>query len=300
MSCKHNFDNFGDSDFFSCRKDEPPLRHLLKPQSVKTLKVFFYAMVILSLLCMVLFFLPTKILLLFLLILCFSCLFASVYEAGYRLDNKFKFLYSQVESCVWIFNRFNFRFPVEPMRGWAVSPDAQRFVCKFLLDLQPNLVVEIGSGVSTIINGYTLRETGKGKLVSLENNNLHAEKIEYDLKLHGLSEICEVSLQPKGEVSIRGDIFDWYLLDEKMFEKNSIQVLFVDGPSGPLNKEVRYPALPILFDYLAEESWVILDDAVRTAERNIIQKWSKEFPIRSISYHNMEKGLCVLEIKKRI
>lgn len=55
-------------------------------------------------------------------------------------------------------------------------------------------------------------------------------------------------------------------------------MLIVDGPPGRVNKDARYPALPLLHERLNPGAHVFLDDATRPDERRILTQWLAEFP----------------------
>jgi hypothetical protein len=73
---------------------------------------------------------------------------------------------------------------------------------------------------------------------------------------------------------------DWYSPDiiKNILGETKIDLLFVDGPLAykKSNAHSRYPAIPILKDYLAEDFTIILDDINRKGEQTIIRKWSQE------------------------
>jgi len=54
-------------------------------------------------------------------------------------------------------------------------------------------------------------------------------------------------------------------------------LLIIDGPPNGTQHLARYPALPILFHLLSEDVAVLLDDAFRVDEREIVKLWQKEF-----------------------
>jgi hypothetical protein len=55
-------------------------------------------------------------------------------------------------------------------------------------------------------------------------------------------------------------------------------MLFVDGPVGASCKNARYPAISVLKEYLKEGSLVLLHDAKRQDELEIVELWRKENP----------------------
>jgi len=54
-------------------------------------------------------------------------------------------------------------------RGWAASPDFLLTLYHTIRSRRPELVVEIGSGVSTLVCAYALQQNGSGRLVWVLN-----------------------------------------------------------------------------------------------------------------------------------
>lgn len=58
-----------------------------------------------------------------------------------------------------------------PTRGWAASPDFLNQVAERVLKEKPNTVVELGSGVSSLVIGRCLQLNGEGKLFSFDHSD---------------------------------------------------------------------------------------------------------------------------------
>ncbi len=75
-----------------------------------------------------------------------------------------------------------------------------------------------------------------------------------------------------------------------------VDVLIVDGPPAKIGKETRYPAIPRLFDRLADQAIVLVDDAGRPDERKIVRRWVRKFPTLTLDYLRWtEKGTAILK-----
>jgi hypothetical protein len=70
--------------------------------------------------------------------------------------------------------------------------------------------------------------------------------------------------------------------------------MFVDGPPGHLRECSRYPALPIMKEFLSNDSLIFLDDAKRSDERKIAEKWIKDYKLEAEMTDN-SKGLMTLQ-----
>ena len=76
-------------------------------------------------------------------------------------------------------------------------------------------------------------------------------------------------------------------------------MMIIDGPPGHLCKCARYPALPYFFERLDNNACILLDDANRTDEKEMIDKWIQDYPsIKKETVEGTEKGLVVLHHKQ--
>lgn len=213
-----------------------------------------------------------------------------------RLDERRLADYHQMEAYNGLMSLLHLRAPLPPTRGWAASPDYLALIAGEIFGLQPKLILECGSGISTIVAAYCLEKIGGGKIVSLEQDAAHAERTSNMLALHGLKDYAEVIHAPIAETDIAGIPMQWY--DTRALNGlEGIVMVVVDGPSlskGPLR---RYPALPLVADHLADTAVVILDDADRPDERAVFARWTAEFPKAVSRFEWTEKGTCILRFE---
>ena len=182
--------------------------------------------------------------------------------------------------------------PLPDTRGWAASPDFLKLTASLIHQEQPNLIVEAGSGVSTIVCGRILRRRS-GRVTSLEHERTYKEKNSRLVEGHGLSETCNVRHTPLVSQKINGEMWQWYDLDRLRFDY-PIDFLLIDGPPTDVQGLSRYPALPLLFEKMGENAFIVLDDGDRDEESQIVQRWTTEYPSLSATYHPLEKGAFVL------
>jgi predicted O-methyltransferase YrrM len=194
-------------------------------------------------------------------------------------------LQRQTEALFSLFSLIRPREPLPSMGDdWAVTPDVASLMVALIRELKPTLIVEAGSGVSTLVAAYALRGLGRGTILSLEHEEQHLATTRRHLNQHGLADIATVQYAPLKEVFIRGAKWRWY--DTSVIEGvRSIDLVIVDGPPGDIGKWARYPALPLLFDRLSDGAAVLLDDTRRQDEGAIVEAWMKEF-----RYFELEAG----------
>jgi predicted O-methyltransferase YrrM len=168
-----------------------------------------------------------------------------------------------------------------PWTEGALAPAALATVCNEIALAGRRTIVELGSGISTVVIARLLRERG-GRIDSLEHDRRWAALVRTHLqreRLEDLASVIETSLRP--HPLGRGGA-PWY--DEVALAglPDRIDLLLVDGPPayGEGMAESRYPALPLLAGRLSQGALVILDDAERPGERAILAAWEAELPFR--------------------
>ncbi|XGB43809.1 MAG: class I SAM-dependent methyltransferase [Nodosilinea sp. LVE1205-7] len=207
--------------------------------------------------------------------------------------------YSQIESLFSIFSLIKFNHPLPSMRNWAISPDFAVLIISLLDQHKPKVVLEAGSGVSTIITGYRLKALGQGKVLSLDHEAEFSQKSQDNIQLHDLQDVARVIHAPLINFDIQGKRWLWYDTDKlKEYLNENIDFLIIDGPPYFIQDLSRYPALPILFQRLSDNATIVLDDANRAMEEKILELWVKEFRFSSVEKIFTEKGACVLRLNK--
>ena len=167
---------------------------------------------------------------------------------------------------------------VPPAGGWAASPDVVLCLVDRLLERRPALVVECGSGVSTLFLALAAEQHGlPTRIVSLEHLEEYAEGTRALLARHGVAHRAEIRLAPLGPSSVPGHDTAWYA-ESAVADLAEIGLLFVDGPPEATGPMVRYPAVPLLRDRFAADCTIVLDDAVRDDEREAERRWAEELP----------------------
>jgi predicted O-methyltransferase YrrM len=201
--------------------------------------------------------------------------------------------YRQVEALIGLYATLDIELPLPPMRGSPVSPDFARELACVIAETRPETVVEIGSGVSTLVAGYAVKRNGTGRVVSLEHSAEWFAKCARLIDEHDLSKQAMVVHAPLRAVMIDGAQWQWYDTDA-LGTVASIDLLLVDGPLFDLQAMARYPALPVLGHLLSPEAVIILDDADRPDERAVVARWEREFGPFAIERPLAEKGCVIL------
>ncbi|MBI4680021.1 MAG: hypothetical protein HY753_02115, partial [Nitrospirae bacterium] len=97
--------------------------------------------------------------------------------------------YKQLEASIALFATQQFSLPLPGMRGSVISPDFANIVISEVNRKRPELVVECGSGVSTIITANCLKKINRGHIFSVDHEEKYAEITRNNLQLHDLDTI---------------------------------------------------------------------------------------------------------------
>ncbi len=185
------------------------------------------------------------------------------------------------------------RAPLPRLADWAISPDLAQLLVETVLDVRPRVVLECGSGASTVLVAYALERAGGGEVIAIEHDARTAEHTRQALRRHGLEGRARVVEAPLQNLTLGEHVFRWYDVGA-LAALPTAELLFVDGPPGHVARLGRYPAVPLLWKRLAPTAVVILDDAARADERTIAERWSTEFSELELEFHATEKGAAVL------
>jgi predicted O-methyltransferase YrrM len=178
-------------------------------------------------------------------------------------------------------------------RGWAVSPDLAAYLAATVANLQPEHIVEIGSGISTLVFASTLERLGKGHVHALEHEQSFGTATREALEQFGLSEWATVVDAPLVKTPIGVGEWHWYDIAPLSLPER-IDLLFVDGPPAEVGPTARYPALPVFLDRLVPGSVVIVDDTDRPDDHATVERWSKEYTDFTLRYLPHERGTAEL------
>ncbi len=215
----------------------------------------------------------------------------------HRLNRRTRESFRQTEATVALYATVQPRLPLPQMRGWAMSPDMAAIVYETVMERRPRMVVELGSGTSTLVTGYALeRLGGEGRVVSLDHDDRFAQVSTNNVKRHGLEERASVIHAPLRAIELNGERWDWYDTSA-LAAIDAIDVLVVDGPTqaGNPRQMVRFPALPALVQKLSPDAVVLVDDAGRADERAMVAKWQELFPEFEARFVPTEAGTTILE-----
>ena len=190
---------------------------------------------------------------------------------------------------------FERQFPVS--ENWSAAADFLQLIADHCLTHKPDTIVECSSGLTTLVLAGCCRLNGSGHVYSLENGDEFAANTRDQLDEFSLTGFATVMYAPLERRTVGGDEYNWYSLDE--LQANNIDMLVIDGPPGFLQKNSRYPAMPLLYDRLSDGCAVFLDDAARDDEKAIVDLWLSLYPSCSHTYIATQRGCAVLNLDRK-
>ncbi|MFD0558298.1 putative O-methyltransferase YrrM [Stackebrandtia endophytica] len=200
--------------------------------------------------------------------------------------------YAKVDALSALYYGLRPPKPFPTLAGWAASPDLLRYLFNLVHDERRSSVIECGSGVTTLVMAYAMRELGGGKVIALEHLAEFAEQTRGLLEEHGVSEWAEVYHAPLTDVKIDGQSWQWY--DLTRIPESEYDLLVVDGPPATVGENARFPAVPMLQDRLNVDAVVVLDDHERREERAIGKRWREQLSGWRPRYPKHDKGTLEL------
>ena len=179
-------------------------------------------------------------------------------------------------------------------RGWAASPDLLLVLIDLVISERPSLIVECGSGASTLWLALAMRRFQiDGRIIALDHDPVFGAKTRDLMARHGVSDLAEVRDAPLESFSLDGETYSWYA--RRAWEDlKGIDLLFVDGPPATTGHQARYPALPLLSGLLSPIATAVLDDLVVPDMQKVLRLWLDAYPDFGSEILPLEKQAAVL------
>lgn len=181
-----------------------------------------------------------------------------------------------------------------PLGGWAASADLMVVVVEELLRIRPSLVVECGSGASTVLLAMVIRQHGLAtRVVALEHDERFRNATQAMLDHRDLADVAELRVAPLATTSLEDHATRWYA-EHTLEGLDDIGLLLVDGPPAWTGEDARFPAVPLLRDRLAPTAVVVADDTVRDQDRQVAERWRLLLPDFTVeNLVDLQKGAVV-------
>ena len=179
-------------------------------------------------------------------------------------------------------------------RAWAASPDLLLVLVDLVIAERPSLVVECGSGASTLWLALAMRRFGiDGRIIALDHDPVFGDKTRGLLARHDVADLAEVRDAPLESFSLNGETYSWYA--RRAWEDlKGIDLLFIDGPPAVTGQQARYPALPLLAGSLSPVATAVLDDLIVPDMQKVLRLWLDAYPDFDSEMLALEKQAAVL------
>ena len=179
-------------------------------------------------------------------------------------------------------------------RVWAASPDLLLVLVDLVIAERPSLVVECGSGASTLWLALAMRRFGiDGRIIALDHDPVFGDKTRGLLARHDVADLAEVRDAPLESFSLNGETYSWYA--RRAWEDlKGIDLLFIDGPPAVTGQQARYPALPLLAGSLSPVATAVLDDLIVPDMQKVLRLWLDAYPDFDSEILPLEKQAAVL------
>jgi predicted O-methyltransferase YrrM len=135
----------------------------------------------------------------------------------------------------------------------------------------PGPILECGSGLSSLVLGIAARRTGQ-RVLSLEDDTFWLSVVRAALARYGIDnvEVCAAPLRDYGD-------FQWYDPPRAQLATD-FSLVICDGPQGT-TPGGRYGLMPILGQHLRSGCVILLDDANRAGEQEVLARWRDELHV---------------------
>ena len=166
-----------------------------------------------------------------------------------------------------------------PWSPMALTPPAAAQVCSAVLAGR-NRVLELGSGVSTVLLGLAARAAGRQSLVvSIEQDPDWARTVSSLVAQQGLGDLVQVRHAPLTDHPDPAPVpvNRWYSPEALDDLSGPFDLMLVDGPSAfrPEWRFDRWPAGPWAARVLARNGALVLDDTNRPGEAQVAASWER-------------------------
>jgi predicted O-methyltransferase YrrM len=178
---------------------------------------------------------------------------------------------TQAHLSLLHFLKFVAPFPVTD--SFVAAPDLLLHLASTVASERPQLIVECGSGVSTLVMARTAQLLSRTtRVVSLEHDPEYLKRSRKLLEMHDAQAFAEIRYAPLEPVDLQDHESAWYARDQ-LNDLENIDLLLIDGPPTAVGPSARFPAVPLLHERLSESATVLLDDAARKDEADVAQRW---------------------------
>jgi hypothetical protein len=249
---------------------------------------------------------------------------------NWRMDKGHLNVVKQIESFIGLEASLNNGSTALEYHGWPISSDIALFLLNKIQQNNYDLIIEFGSGTSTVLFGRAVQGTKQmsdnlkelplksgreqnfkispaeydlpKRVLTFEHNKKYFDKTTQSIIQQGIQDVVEIVHAPLVDYTLGEEHYLYYSCEESLkkigslFEGRTAKILvLVDGPPAATGLLARLPAIPHLLNTLGKHQLdLVLDDFNREEEKNIAERWKVMLKDRFISYEEelipCEKG----------
>lgn len=199
--------------------------------------------------------------------------------------------------------------------SWPVSADFALCLMQQLVLHAYDLVIEFGSGMSTVIVAKTLalvserKDIAQTPFVSFEHLESYCQQTLRHLQQADLDQVAHLILAPLVEWRAPNDqIYQYYDCHKALttlahtHARLGMRILvIVDGPPAATGPRARYPAGPLLLQYFPDAHIdFLMDDYIREDEKEVAQQWLVDAEVAGLvataRTFKFEKDACLITV----
>lgn len=163
-----------------------------------------------------------------------------------------------------------------PWSNSALRPAAIQIVLNDILLNRRRIVVEFGTGISTVYIAEMVSRCG-AKLVTVDNNEAWQHRVG-DWMRSGAKSVTEFVHAPL-VAPYEDSGAEWYdssIVEAALGRCGPVDLVIFDGPPAYMKgKELsRMPGLSAVSPFLSPQATIILDDITRSGEQEVARAWS--------------------------
>ncbi len=161
-----------------------------------------------------------------------------------------------------------------PLTSYSALPATALLLTEYVRELPSgSTIVELGSGATTLWLALAARRRGDDvRIVSLDTSAEWAAVTRRALERNGVDALVDLRVAELVPLSTAEGEQLWY--EHAGYDDlQGIALLFVDGPPGATGPMARYPAVEVLGPRLARGAIVVIDDADRDDEQEMVKRW---------------------------
>ncbi|MFA1604566.1 hypothetical protein ACDW82_13035 [Alcaligenes faecalis] len=200
-------------------------------------------------------------------------------------------------------------------QSWPVSSDFALFLLQ-RLELEPyDLVIEFGSGMSTVLVARALAAMAERSeavptlFISFDHLDFYCDQTRQYLRQANVEKSVELVFAPlinwKAPDGTSQPYYDCSKALAKLVRVHGVSIrrvlVIVDGPPTAVGPLARYPAGPLVQKYFSKARIdFLMDDYVREEEKKVAQRWLTEMKAAGltaeITEYKFEKDACLITV----